>query len=152
MHRTQRLTLLSTLTAAALAGVTATAGAQQEPYPQKPPAPVETGAVDSTKHITPPAAGQPADTAFSRQPGVMPKDTALTKRNPAAAPAPTADLLDLNTATKEQLEAVPDIGTAYADKIIKGRPYARKDELVSKKILPNGVYDKVKDKVIVQQK
>ena len=144
MQRTQRLTLLSTLTAAALAGVTATAGAQQEPYPQKPPAPVETGAVDSTKHITPPAAGQPADTALSRQPGVT--------RNPAAAPAPTADLLDLNTATKEQLEAVPDIGTAYADKIIKGRPYARTDELVSKKILPNGVFAKVKDKLIVQQK
>ncbi|HEY8106941.1 MAG TPA: helix-hairpin-helix domain-containing protein [Gemmatimonadales bacterium] len=144
MQRTQRLTLLSTLTAAALAGVTATAGAQQEPYPQKPPAPVETGAVDSTKHIMPPAAGQPADTALSRQPGVT--------RSPAAAPAPTADLLDLNTATKEQLEAVPDIGTAYADKIIKGRPYARTDELVSKKILPNGVFAKVKDKVIVQQK
>jgi DNA uptake protein ComE-like DNA-binding protein len=124
--------------------VTATAGAQQEPYPQKPPAPVETGAVDSTKHIMPPAAGQPADTALSRQPGVT--------RSPAAAPAPTADLLDLNTATKEQLEAVPDIGTAYADKIIKGRPYARTDELVSKKILPNGVFAKVKDKVIVQQK
>ena len=137
MQRTQRLTLLSTLTAAALAGVTATAGAQQEPYPQKPPAAVETGAVDSTKHMPPPAAGKPADTALSRQ--------------PAAAPAPTADLLDLNTATKEQLEAVPDIGTAYADKIIKGRPYARTDELVSKKILPNGVYAKVKDKVIVQQ-
>lgn len=139
MQRTQRLTLLSTLTAAALAGVTATAGAQQEPYPQKPPAAVETGAVDSTKHVMPPAAGKPADTALSRQPGVMPK-------------APTADLLDLNTATKEQLEAVPDIGTAYADKIIKGRPYARTDELVSKKILPNGVYAKVKDKLIVQQK
>ena len=142
MQRTQRLTLLSTLTAAALAGVAATAGAQQEPYPQKPPAPVETGAVDSTKHIMPPAAGKPADTALSRQPGV----------NPAAAPAPTGDLLDLNTATKEQLEAVPDIGTAYADKIIKGRPYARTDELLSKKILPNGVFAKVKDKVIVQQK
>lgn len=124
MQRTQRFTLLSTLTLAALAGVTATAGAQQEPYPQKPPAPVETGAVDSTKHMAP----------------------------PAAAPAPIADLLDLNTATKEQLEAVPDIGSAYADKIIKGRPYARTDELVSKKILPNGVFAKVKDKVTVQQK
>jgi len=129
MQRTQRLTFLWTLTAAALAGVTATAAAQQEPYPQKPPAAVETGAVDSTKHVMPPAAA-----------------------NPAAAPAPTGDLIDLNTATKAQLEAVPDIGTAYADKIIKGRPYAQTDELVSKKILPTGVYAKVKDKLIVQQK
>lgn len=74
MQRTQRLTLLSTLTAAALAGVTVTAGAQQEPYPQKPPAPVETGAVDSTGQMTPPenptvapgtSAVTPADTAMS---------------------------------------------------------------------------------------
>ena len=79
MHRNHRLTLLSTLTAAALAGVTATAGAQQEPYPQKPTTPVETGAVDSAKQTLPPAA-QPANPAVAPQ-----TDTAMTDKDKAKA-------------------------------------------------------------------
>jgi len=63
-----------------------------------------------------------------------------------------AELVDINTATEAELIALPAIGKAYAKKIIAGRPYARKDELVSKNIMPESSYAKVKDKIIAKQK
>jgi competence protein ComEA len=70
---------------------------------------------------------------------------------PSAPALAQANLLDINSASKEQLDALPGIGTARADAIIKSRPYKGKDDLVNKKIIPQNVYDGIKDKIIAKQ-
>ncbi len=61
-------------------------------------------------------------------------------------------LVDINSASQADLEKLPGIGKAYSEKVIKGRSYARKDELVTKKILTQATYDKIKDMIVAKQK
>lgn len=76
----------------------------------------------------------------------------------AKAPAKTetteskSELIDINSASKEELQTISGIGTTYSDAIIKGRPYKNKRQLLSRKIVPENVYAKIADKIIAKQK
>ena len=93
---------------------------------------------------------------------VAPVAYAQAKKD-AAAPAKTdkaaskaadtrKELLDINSASADELKTLPGVGDAYSKKIIDNRPYAKKDQLVSKKVVPQKTYDGIKDLIIAKQK
>jgi DNA uptake protein ComE-like DNA-binding protein len=83
--------------------------------------------------------------------GYAAEKAARPSTTPAAEQSKAA-LIDINRASQDELMAMKGIGEVRAKAIIKGRPYTRKDELVQKKIVPQSVYDGIKDQIIAKQK
>lgn len=73
---------------------------------------------------------------------------------PSARSEPSAQgkLVDINTASAAELDALPGVGKKRAEAIIAHRPYKSKDELVSKRVVPQKVYDDIKDKIVARRK
>ncbi len=95
--------------------------------------------------------------AFAQAPATQAPAKAAAPAKPAAAPAPAAaaamkPLVDINSASEADLQALKGIGDARAKAIIAGRPYKGKDDLVQKKILTKSVYDGIKNQIIAKQK
>jgi DNA uptake protein ComE-like DNA-binding protein len=85
--------------------------------------------------------GAPAGVAQTKKPATTTKSATTAK----------AAVLDINSASKAELAGLTGIGDVYSQKIIDGRPYTRKDQLVSKKIVPQATYDKIKDQIVATQ-
>lgn len=100
------------------------------------------------------APAKPAATTTAPAKPTTTTPAATTTPAPATTTAPAAKtaLIDINSATAAELDALPGIGEARSKAIIAGRPYKGKDDLVNKKIIPASVYEKIKDQIIAKQK
>ena len=110
-----------------------------------------TAAAESTSmQSTPPAASTPGTTSETTH-ETMKSETPKSTTPKAHAAKKAAPKVDINSASKEDLMKLPGVGEATAEKIIDGRPYKTKGELLSKKILTRSVYTKIRNKVIAKQ-
>ena len=91
-------------------------------------------------------------TSPSKSPS-SPAATAPSATGKAAAKSqPTGELVDINSASAEELDKLPGVGPARAKAIIANRPYGGKDDLTNRKIIPPSVYTQIKDQIIARQK
>lgn len=89
--------------------------------------------------------------AFATDVKLPAKVSAPAAGKAAEAAKAKVELVDINSASEAQLKAIPGVGDTYSKKIIAGRPYAKKDQLKSKKIIPDSLYEKIKDKIVAKQ-
>jgi len=94
----------------------------------------------------PPALAQTAPANPAPRSTITPAPATATKAPPAAA-----TLIDINSASKDELDALPQIGASRAEAIIKGRPYKGKNDLRDKKVIPDNAYEAIKDRIIARQ-
>ncbi len=102
-------------------------------------------------HVKSIVLGFAACTLLGILPGIAAQTKPAAKATPAAAAAAASKLVDINSATADQLKALPGVGDVYSQKIIAGRPYANKTQLKSKGIVPAATYSKIADLIIAKQ-